>query len=39
MVAGMQGAPVGPILEMKGIVKRFGGVTVLKGVDLVVRAG
>ncbi len=37
MVAGMQGAPVGPILEMKGIVKRFGGVTVLKGVDFVVR--
>lgn len=38
MVAGMQEAPAGPILEMKGIVKRFGGVTVLKGVDLVVRA-
>ncbi len=29
----------GPVLEMRGIVKRFGGVRALKGVDLELRAG
>ena len=28
-----------PVLEMRGITKRFGGVTVLRGVDFAVRAG
>lgn len=31
--------PSGPILEMRGIAKRFGGVRALKGVDLQVGAG
>lgn len=33
------GEPVGPILEMKGITKRFPGVVALNNVNLVVQAG
>jgi len=28
-----------PLIEMRGIVKRFGGVTALEGVDLELNAG
>ena len=33
------GEDADPVLEMRGITKRFGGVTVLRGVDFAVRAG
>ena len=33
------GEDADPVLQMRGITKRFGGVTVLRGVDFAVRAG